>query len=152
MRIGEGISVGVTAIYTNRRRSLLTILGIIIGVASVLAMIAIGDGAKTIVLEETEKFGGASQFTMRRSSWILRDDRWVCSGLIGIGLGMAAAAYGMAYVATQVVKVVDYWPSMISYEWMIVSVTFSAAVGSFFELYPAMKAARLSPIEALRTE
>ena len=77
MRIGEGISVGLRAIYTNKMRSLLTILGIIIGVASVLAMIAIGDGARMIVLHETDKFGGASQFTMIRTGWIEKDGRWV---------------------------------------------------------------------------
>jgi len=38
-------------------RSLLTMLGIIIGVAAVLAMISIGDGAKEIVLRDAEKMG-----------------------------------------------------------------------------------------------
>ena len=46
MRIGEGFSVGFAAIHANKMRSLLTMLGIVIGIASVLAMIAIGDGAK----------------------------------------------------------------------------------------------------------
>lgn len=64
MRIREGIFIAFAAIYANKLRSLLTILGIIIGVASVLAMIAIGNGAKTIVLEEVQKQGGVNQFTM----------------------------------------------------------------------------------------
>ncbi len=64
MRVIEGISVAFAAIYANKLRSLLTILGIIIGIASVLAMIAIGDGARTIVLEEARKKGGINQFTM----------------------------------------------------------------------------------------
>ena len=68
MRIFEGISVGVLAIRSNKLRSLLTMLGIIIGVASVLAMIAIGDGAKAIVLQDAQKLGGVNQFTMYRSS------------------------------------------------------------------------------------
>ena len=46
MHIVEGLSVGISAIRSNKMRSLLTTLGIIIGVASVLAMIAIGDGAR----------------------------------------------------------------------------------------------------------
>lgn len=64
MHISEGIFVAFAAIYFNKLRSLLTMLGIIIGVASVLAMIAIGDGASTIVLEEAQKQGGVNQFTM----------------------------------------------------------------------------------------
>ena len=67
MRIFEGISVGISAIRSNKMRSLLTMLGIIIGVASVLAMIAIGDGAKEIVRQDVQKLGGANQFFVLRS-------------------------------------------------------------------------------------
>ena len=67
MRIVEGVSVGISAIHSNKMRSLLTMLGIIIGVASVLAMIAIGDGAKEIVRQDVQKLGGANQFFVLRS-------------------------------------------------------------------------------------
>ena len=77
MRIFEGLSVGVSAIRSNRLRSLLTMLGIIIGVAAVLAMIAIGDGAKAIVLQDAEKLGGVNQFTMYRSSYKRVGSRWM---------------------------------------------------------------------------
>ncbi len=77
MRIIEGVSVGISAIRSNKLRSLLTMLGIIIGVASVLAMIAIGDGAKMIVLQDAQKLGGVNQFTMYRSSHKRVNNRWV---------------------------------------------------------------------------
>ena len=77
MRIVEGVSVGISAIRSNKLRSLLTMLGIIIGVASVLAMIAIGDGAKAIVLQDAQKLGGVNQFTMYRSSHKRVKNRWV---------------------------------------------------------------------------
>ena len=77
MRIFEGFSVGVSAIRSNKLRSLLTMLGIIIGVASVLAMIAIGDGAKMIVLQDAQKLGGVNQFTMYRSSHKRVNNRWI---------------------------------------------------------------------------
>lgn len=77
MRLLEGISVGFTAIRINKMRSLLTMFGIVIGVASVLAMIAIGDGAKQVVLQDAEKLGGLNQFTMYRSSYIRKGERWV---------------------------------------------------------------------------
>ena len=77
MRIGEGFSVGFTAIHANKMRSLLTMLGIVIGIASVLAMIAIGDGAKLIVLQDAQKIGGANQVTLYRSSHIRKGSgRW----------------------------------------------------------------------------
>ncbi len=77
MRIFEGLSVGVSAIRSNKLRSLLTMLGIIIGVASVLAMISIGDGAKEIVLQDAQKLGGVNQFTMYRSSYKRVGSRWM---------------------------------------------------------------------------
>ena len=72
-------------------------------------------------------------------------------GLLGIGLGVGAG-YGMANIAVKIVKVVDEWPSIISPEWMVISVAVSALIGIVFGVYPAMKAARFSPIKALRTE
>ena len=61
----QGLYIALSAIWTNKIRSLLTMLGIIIGIAAVLAMIAIGDGAKEIVRQDVQKLGGANQF------WIL---------------------------------------------------------------------------------
>lgn len=77
MRLFEGFSVGVHAIQSNKMRSLLTMLGIIIGVASVLAMIAIGDGAKEIVLRDAQKLGGANQFTIYRTWYKRVGTQWV---------------------------------------------------------------------------
>lgn len=77
MRIVEGVSVGISAIRSNKMRSLLTMLGIIIGVASVLAMIAIGDGAKEIVKQDVQKLGGANQVIMYRTWYKRVNNRWV---------------------------------------------------------------------------
>ena len=73
MKLYEGFSTGLSVLLQDKMRSALTMLGIIIGVAAVLAMLAIGDGAKRIVMQEFEKYGG--QFTVRRNPWIWRGDR-----------------------------------------------------------------------------
>ena len=49
MKFRDAIASGVTHILQNRLRAALSILSILIGVASVLCMIAIGDGAKQII-------------------------------------------------------------------------------------------------------
>ena len=77
MRFIEGLSIGLSALRANKMRSLLTMLGIIIGVAAVLAMIAIGDGAKQIVLQDVQKLGGANQFSIIRMGFKWEGNRRV---------------------------------------------------------------------------
>jgi len=77
LKISEGILVGFCAIFSNALQSLLTMLGIVIGLVAVLAMIAIGDGAKMVVLQDAQKLSGVSQFRMYRSSRIRQGNRWV---------------------------------------------------------------------------
>ncbi|MYA98946.1 FtsX-like permease family protein [Candidatus Poribacteria bacterium] len=77
MRLIEGISIGIAAIRSNKMRSLLTMLGIIIGIAAVLAMIAIGDGAKEIVIQDVQKLGGATRITLYHTSYKRENNRWV---------------------------------------------------------------------------
>lgn len=77
MHIVETTAIGITAMRSNKMRSLLTMLGIIIGVAAVLAMIAIGDGAKEVVRQDVQKLGGANQFIMYRMWYKRVNNRWV---------------------------------------------------------------------------
>ena len=77
MRLIEGLSIGIAAIRANKMRSLLTMLGIIIGIAAVLAMIAIGDGAKEIVIQDAQKMGGATRITLYQTSYKRENNRWV---------------------------------------------------------------------------
>jgi putative ABC transport system permease protein len=67
----------------------------------------------------------------------------VIGGVIGVAAGLAgAAALAMA---------MD-WPLVVSPPIVLLAVSVSAAVGVFFGFYPAWKASRLDPIEALRYE
>ena len=64
-------------------------------------------------------------------------------GIIGIGLGI---------LASSVIANVMEWPVTITSSSILLSFLFSTAIGIFFGWYPARKAARLNPIEALRYE
>jgi putative ABC transport system permease protein len=64
-------------------------------------------------------------------------------GILGIGAGIGASRALSAVVG---------WPPEISVSSIVVSFLFSAAVGIFFGFYPARKASKLDPIDALRYE
>lgn len=53
----EAAKTGIRALHANIFRTVLTLLGIVIGVASVIAMLAIGDGAKQVVLDRISAMG-----------------------------------------------------------------------------------------------
>src|SRR3954469_14940775 len=57
MLIGEIITVALGALRANKLRSLLTMLGIVIGVAAVIAMVAIGSGAQQAVKDRINALG-----------------------------------------------------------------------------------------------
>lgn len=56
-RYGHDVASGVEAIFTNKIKSLLTALGIIFGVAAVISMLAIGNGAQQEILDQIKMVG-----------------------------------------------------------------------------------------------
>jgi len=64
-------------------------------------------------------------------------------GLLGIALGV---------MASKLITSLMNWPVTITIQSILMSFLFSSAIGIFFGWYPARKAARLNPIDALRYE
>jgi putative ABC transport system permease protein len=62
-------------------------------------------------------------------------------GMIGIVLGV-----GASHLISQIFR----WPTLISPQELLLSFSFAGVVGIFFGFYPARRASRLDPIEALR--
>src|SRR5512135_1788596 len=54
---GQSVRIAVEAITHNRLRAVLTSLGIVFGVGSVISMLAVGTGAKQEVLEQMKLLG-----------------------------------------------------------------------------------------------
>jgi putative ABC transport system permease protein len=82
MLIGETLAVALSSIRSNALRSILTMLGIIIGVGAVITMVALGTGAQKAVEERIAALG-ANVFTVfagqGRSGAIMITDRTVLS-------------------------------------------------------------------------
>jgi len=67
----------------------------------------------------------------------------VTGGIIGVLVG---------FLSTQIVTLTLKWPTIISESSVLLSFVVCAMTGIFFGYYPAQKASRLDPIEALRYE
>ena len=72
MLLLENIKLALSAIKTNRMRSFLTMLGIIIGISSVIAITSIGDSAKGAVSKEFESLGAGYLYVM--VNWEMNSD------------------------------------------------------------------------------
>jgi len=57
MNLKESFLTALAALFANKLRALLTMLGIIIGVAAVITMIAIGEGAQKAVIDRIQSLG-----------------------------------------------------------------------------------------------
>ena len=67
----------------------------------------------------------------------------LAGGIIGIALG-----WGLSYIVSSTGQI----PSVVTADIVILAVSVSVGIGLFFGFYPAWKASRLNPIEALRSE
>ena len=71
MLFGETLRVALQSIKANLFRAVLTMLGIVIGVAAVITMLAAGSGAQRAVEDQIEALG-ANVLNITASSWFLR--------------------------------------------------------------------------------
>ena len=69
-------------------------------------------------------------------------------------LSLAGGAVGVltGLLGSRAVSSMLHWPTTVPVASVFIAVIFSAAVGVFFGYYPARKASRLDPIQALRFE
>ena len=133
----------------NTQNALLSVL--LAGIASVSLLVG-GIGIMNIMLvsvtERTREIGLRKAIGARRdtilSQFLLESVAMCCvGGLIGIVAGV-----GGVYVVAPLLKV----PAVINVQAIVLASAFSIFVGVFFGLYPAIRASRLQPIEALRYE
>ena len=128
-----------------------TMMLMLLGIASISLVVG-GIGVMNILLvsvtERTHEIGlrmavGAKRWHILLQFLVEAVILSTIGGIIGVAAGVAGARLATTLAG---------WPTIISPQAVVVAFLFSFMVGVFFGLYPASKASRLNPIEALRYE
>jgi putative ABC transport system permease protein len=124
------------------------VMGAIAGISLLVGGIGIMNIMLATVLERTREIGirravGARQADIRNQFVVEAFTITALGGLLGIVMGLAIAK-GVALYAG--------WKTIVTVLSIVLSVGVSAGVGLVFGIYPALRAARLDPIESLRYE
>jgi len=128
-----------------------TMTALLLGVA-IISLVVGGIGIMNIMLvsvtERTREIGirlaiGARGMDILLQFLVEAVTLGVVGGLVGIGAGI---------LASKVIVAQWHWSATVPPEWIVLAFLVSAVVGIFFGFYPARKASRLDPIDALRYE
>jgi putative ABC transport system permease protein len=122
------------------------VMGCIAGISLLVGGIGIMNIMLASVLEQTRAIGvrravGARRRDIRLQFLVTSFTLSLLGGVAGVILGVAIAQVVAAYAG---------WPTVVTASSILLSTGVSVAVGLISGLYPAVRAARLDPIEALR--
>jgi putative ABC transport system permease protein len=134
---------------SRRTRNLFNlVMGGIAGISLLVGGIGIMNIMLASVMERTREIGVRRAVGARRRDIL---SQFLCEAvLISLGGGLIGVALGFAIA--QGVAAVSEWSTVVTGFSIALSCGFSLAVGVIFGTYPALSAARLDPIEALRYE
>jgi putative ABC transport system permease protein len=138
----------IASVRTETTRTMTTLLAAIAGVSLMVGGIGIMNIMLVSVTERTREIGLRMAIGARGRDVLLQFlveavVISLCGGLLGILLG-----YGLSAGLERFLQ----WPTSIPPDSIAIAFGFAGATGVFFGFYPARKAARLDPIEALRFE
>jgi putative ABC transport system permease protein len=138
----------ISEVATATARTMTLLLAAIASVSLVVGGIGIMNIMLVSVTERTREIGirmavGAHRRDILRQFLVEAFTLSSMGGGIGIALGIATS---------KTLSAVANWPTLISPGSVAIAFLFSAMVGVFFGYYPARKASRLDPIDALRYE
>jgi macrolide transport system ATP-binding/permease protein len=136
----------------NAAASSSRIMALLLATVASISLLVGGIGIMNILLvsvtERTREIGLRMAIGARRLQVLLQ---FLAEAVfLSLSGGIAGILIGVA--VSELISLVAGWPTLLSVAAVLGGFLFSAAVGIFFGYYPARKAARLDPIEALRYE
>ena len=138
----------MAAMRTETTKTMTALLAGIAGVSLLVGGIGIMNIMLVSVTERTREIGLRMAIGARGSDVLMQFlVEAVVLSLFGGGIGIALG-FGISWGVTKFLT----WPTTISSDAVALAFGFSAMIGIFFGFYPATKAAKLDPIEALRFE
>jgi putative ABC transport system permease protein len=138
----------LTAVFSTITGILTLLLGSIASISLLVGGIGIMNIMLVSVTERTKEIGIRLSVGATSQDILLQFlFEAVLLSLIGGGIGIL---FGMGITST--VSYFTGWPSPISLYAILIAFLFASGVGIFFGLYPARKASRMNPIDALRYE
>ena len=131
-------------------------MGAVAGIALIVAGIGVMNIMLVSVTERTKEIGLRKAVGAKRRDILIQFliEAMVLTfsgGVLGASVGIFAGK-GFAWVITKFVWPESGWPAVISIQAIIMALSVSIGVGLFFGLYPANKASKLQPIDALRSD
>jgi len=127
---------------------LTVLLTVVAGISLVIGGIGIMNIMYVSVTERTKEIGLRMSIGARGKDILMQF--LMEAVLISITGGVIGVIFG--FLSTQLVTLLLKWPTIISESSVVLSFVVCAVTGIFFGYYPAQKASRLDPIEALRYE
>ena len=140
------------AVVTQVTGVLTLLLGAIAGISLVVGGIGIMNIMLVSVTERTREIGIRKAVGAKRSDVLVQFlIEAVVVSVVGGGVGVLVGA-GLARLISSLPLGGQSLPTVVTPDSVVLAAGVSAAIGLFFGIYPASRAARLSPIEALRYE
>jgi len=138
----------IQAMLTETSRTMSFLLASIAAVSLLVGGIGIMNIMLVSVTERTREIGVRKAVGARRRDILAQflTEALVVS-ITGGGIGIL-----LGWLISMLVSSLAGWPVSVTVSSIILAVGFSAVIGIIFGLWPAQKAARLNPIEALRYE
>jgi putative ABC transport system permease protein len=148
----QDFSVTIPAALLAQQQQTQTIFTYVMVAIAAISLLVGGIGIMNIVLatvmERTREIGIRRAIGARRND-IVRQFLTE-SILISVGGGLLGIAFGF-FLSWLIARAAE-WKTIVTTASVLIAFGVSVAVGVIFGLYPAMKAARIDPIEALRYE